>query len=116
MNIKHILSGIVAFLLENRRTGATTLIKKIAEENDVWVLARSKDHAKEFGDKGISIQDLKFGSAKKPILVDNGTLLLLLGDARKEIIHIEEINDRHSDFLEDLTHQIRVHRFKTRDK
>jgi Cft2 family RNA processing exonuclease len=38
MNIRKLLSNLFSFVTDLRRSGTTTLIQKVASENDVWVL------------------------------------------------------------------------------
>jgi hypothetical protein len=79
MRIRRIISNLYAFLLDFRQSGTTTLLKKVALENDVWVLVPDEKLKKEFGEKGVTFDDLTRlkGKTKKPILFDNYTLLQL---------------------------------------
>jgi hypothetical protein len=109
MNIKKTLSGLFEFLVEQRRSGTTTLIKKIAEEHDVYVLALNSHQAKEFGDKGISIErlDQLNGRDKKPILVDNTTLLNLIKITLEEQGRLELVVKKQDNLMLRIKHQIR---------
>jgi hypothetical protein len=91
------LQNILTHLIENRQVGTTTLIKKIAAENDVYVLVHRLEMRNDFDPavrKNIvtpeTLHKLK-GKPGKPILVDNGLLHGLLVDALLEIGTKEEI-------------------------
>ncbi len=55
------------------------LLKKIAAENDVWVLVINSEAKKEFGENAITPFEANklIGLKPKPILVDNATLMKL---------------------------------------
>ena len=79
MNIRKLLSNLYSFVTDLRRSGTTTLIKKVASENDVWVLVPNQQMKKEFGESGVTFDELDRmkGCKPKPILLDNYTLLQL---------------------------------------
>lgn len=99
--MKNVFKSVFNFILSQRRSGTTTLIKKIADENDVWVLVPNMSDSLQFK-KGsaISIHQLannSNGMEGKPILVDNATLLRLMDVAAKQeskLLAIEEVMDR----------------------
>jgi len=74
-----IFADIFQFFASNRRTGSSTLIKEIAEKNDVYILVANMEQEKEFGEKAVSMTNLKSFQHKsaKPVLVDNYTMLKL---------------------------------------
>ena len=86
--MKNVFKSVFNFVLSQRRSGTTTLIKKIADENDVWVLVPNMSDSLQFK-KGsaISVHQLcgsSDGLEGRPILVDNATLLRLIGAAAKQ--------------------------------
>jgi len=68
---------VLNFILKNRRSGTTTLIKKIAAENDCYVVVRFQQEIKsqyrEIKDKCITLEQLfNFdGFPTKPILFES---------------------------------------------
>lgn len=76
MDIQIILRNLSGFLLSMRGSGTTTLIKKVAIENDVYVLVPYEQMGQEFGDHAITFNRLgkARGLKPKPILTDNYTL------------------------------------------
>lgn len=91
MTIRKYWMNIFSFFTSLRRSGTTTLIKNIAAENDVWVLVPNEEMRKEFGDKGITLQELdRMESVKpKPILLDNYTMLKLSELSINEFLKLE---------------------------
>ncbi len=79
MNIRKLLSNLYSFVTDLRRSGTTTLIKKVASENDIWVLVPNQQMKKEFGESGVTFDEIDRmkGFKPKPILLDNYTLLQL---------------------------------------
>jgi hypothetical protein len=79
MNIRRLLSNLFSFVTDLRGSGTTTLIKKVASENDVWVLVPNQQVKKDFGESGVTFDELDRikGCKPKPILLDNYTLLQL---------------------------------------
>ena len=71
--IRRFLRNLFEFTVGLRRSGTTTLIKKVAEQNDVWVIVPNQEHKKLFGDYALSLHELDKmqGSKPKPILLDN---------------------------------------------
>ena len=78
-NIRKLFFNLFSFVTDLRRSGTTTLIKKVASENDVWVLVPNQESKKEFGEGAITFYELDKmkGCEPKPILLDNYTLLKL---------------------------------------
>ena len=116
MNIRKVLSNIYDFFVSSRRSGTTTLIKKIASENDVWVLVLNQEHKKEFGEKAISIEYLKDtkGRNPKPILIDNHTLIKL---AEYSIIEIQSLDleiEKRNKFIRKISDDIEEFERKNR--
>jgi hypothetical protein len=79
MKIRKLLSNMFSFLIHLRGSGTTTLIQKVAYENDVWVLVPNEQMKKKFGESGVTFDELdRIKDCKpKPILLDNYTLLQL---------------------------------------
>lgn len=98
IGIKKKLQNILQHLIDNRQVGTTTLIRKIAKENDVYVLVRKMEEREDF-DKSVmkniftpeTLHKIKDGADKKPFLVDNGVLHELLVDAILKMGEQEEI-------------------------
>ena len=90
MNIKRVLQDMSAFFTSQRRGGTTSLIKRISESNDVYVLVSLEREKKNFKN-AVSFGQLKNELHKKPkpILVDNGTMMLLLERSCDEIEKLE---------------------------
>jgi hypothetical protein len=96
--MKNIFKSVFNFVLSQRRSGTTTLVKKIADENDVWVLVPNMSDGLQFK-KGSAISvhqlcDNSDGTEGKPILVDNATLLKLIGAAARQeekLLALEEV-------------------------
>jgi len=111
MNIKRMMSNFLSMLMERRQSGTTTLIKKIAQENDVYVIVHNQQMIQEF-DKSIrhkivpleNIRILEMAE-KKPILVDNAVLHLILREGLLEIGTKEEII-RHKDHVLDTVKEV----------
>ncbi len=99
--MKNVFKSVFNFILSQRRSGTTTLIKKIADENDVWVLVQNMADGLQFKrGSAISIHQLigsSDGMEGKPILVDNATLLRLMDVAAKQeskLLAMKEFMDR----------------------
>lgn len=112
MKLLAILNRLTSFLTGNRGSGTTTLLKKIAEENDVWVLVPTEEMSSEFGDKGITLSHLPIGGEKKPILFDNYTLIYLTEAASDEILGLMEKIRRRDDLIRDIEAKISVYKLK----
>lgn len=105
--VKQMLHGLMNFFQEQRRSGTTTMILKIAKENDVYVLLPNLEMAdteyKEVKGKCVNMQYLRdmTGKPTKPILVDNFTMLELIQKSYNEIAHQEhEVAERHKALLD----------------
>lgn len=116
MNIRKVLSNIYDFFVSSRRSGTTTLIKKIASENDVWVLVLNQEHKKEFGEKAISIEYLKDtkGRKSKPILIDNLTLIMLTEYSIIEIQSLDLEIEKRNKFIRKISDDIKEFERKNR--
>lgn len=70
------INYLLGFILKNRRSGTTTLIKKIASENDCYVVVRFKQEItseyNDIKDKCITLEQLfdTNGLTQKPILFE----------------------------------------------
>lgn len=88
---------LYSFFISQRRSGTTTLLKEIAKKNDVWILVPNEADKKQFGDKAISFSDIEktIPESKKPVLVDNHTMLKLHDVFKANIIELKNsIKDR----------------------
>ena len=108
MNARRLLKDLSEFFISMRRSGTTTLIKKVAEENDVWVLVPNAEMAKEFGDTSITFDQLNksHGLKPKPILLDNYTLLQLSQLSLDEYNNLDLKIKVRDNFLRDIKHLI----------
>lgn len=84
---------VLNFILKNRRSGTTTLIKKIAAENDCYIVVRFHQEIKyyeEVKDKCITLEQLfNFdGLPTKPILFESQAIkeLCELAKERFEVV------------------------------
>lgn len=89
--IRRFLKNLLGFTVGLRRSGTTTLIKKVAEQNDVWVIVPNQEQKKLFGDYVLSLQELDKmqGSKPKPILLDNSTIMKLTEMSIEEIENLD---------------------------
>ena len=90
--------NLLRFLVGRRPSGTTTLLNKIAKENDVYVLVHNMEMTNHFDKKVHSkiyapdTLDKLRGAERKPILIDNAlfqemlTNLLLENGSKEEII------------------------------
>ena len=99
---EELLQNLSSFLLSQRRGGTTTLIENISKGNKVWVLSKSVAHANDFNG-GISINSNLKGLEKKPVLIDNETLLFILE------LSVDKIKDLERDikFLRDEINELK---------
>lgn len=88
MNFRKLVRNLYAFLLSQRQSGTTTLLKKIAAENDVWVLVPNATMKNEFGESTITFDDLSHAQGRKvkPIFMDNFTMMQLCEFFENELI------------------------------
>ena len=95
-------------MLQMRRSGTSTLIERIATENDVYVLVPDAKLGERFGSKALTFDQLgKFGSEKsKPILVDNHALLVLTARAIDGYQQLEEKVYSREALIKDIKHLI----------
>lgn len=93
MNIKTLMNNVYFFIDSMRISGTTTLIQKIASENDVWVLVPDSTQKHAFGEKAITFDEISRMGArdKKPILFDNYTLLRLSESVIREFTTLESM-------------------------
>ncbi len=91
--MKRLLRNICEFFLSQRQSGTTTLLKSVAANNDVWVLVPNAEMKREFGAQGISFDDLERmdRKAKKPILIDNYTMLKVCDEFKINIKELETL-------------------------
>lgn len=102
------LQKILQHLIDNRQVGTTTLIRKVAKENDIYVLVRQTEERIDF-DKSVrknvitpeTLYKIKEGK-EKPILIDNGILHELLVDTLLKIGEQEEIINKKNRALKEI--------------
>jgi hypothetical protein len=107
--IQKIFRSFLSFMMGNRQTGHTTLLQKIADEHDVYIIVDSMQSKDEFPkhlqDKCIPLGriDKLDGAPNKPILIDNGALQTMLREMLLECGRLEEentIKDHHVEQIE----------------
>lgn len=93
MKIREILQAIYRTVFEARRMGTSTMLKKLASENDVYILVPNGKCKEMFGDSAITFGELikngGLGRSPKPLLLDNFTLLELTRETFDEIARLE---------------------------
>ncbi len=110
--MRKLLKNMFRFLIEQRQSGTTTLLKTIAANNDVWVLVPDQQTKGQFNGSAITLDELdRMGSkSHKPILVDNYTMIKLCELVDVEIIGLDNaISERENliEKMEDLIKQFR---------
>ncbi|NBR14936.1 MAG: hypothetical protein EBU01_10225 [Crocinitomicaceae bacterium] len=106
--MKRLLRLVCDFFISQRASGTTTLLKSVAANNDVWVLVPNAEMKSEFGSQGVSFDDLERmqGKAKKPILVDNYTMLKLCDDFNINITELEQLVKDRDVLINSIDHLI----------
>lgn len=114
MNIRKILLNLSSFVVGLRRSGTTTLIKKVASENDVWVLVPNQQMKKVFGESAITFNELEKikGCKPKPILLDNSTLLILSELSLKEYEKHDLMVKKRNRLIRRIQDEIRLFEFE----
>lgn len=105
MGIVRKMQNLLRFFMGKRQSGSTTLLNKIAKENDVYVLVHNMEMSDYF-DKKVrgkiytpdTVHKLK-DAEKKPILIDNALFHQILTDALLEIGSKEEIIEHQKNTL-----------------
>lgn len=98
------INYLLGFILKNRRSGTTTLIKKIASENDCYVVVRFQQEIiseyNDIKDKCITLEQLfdTNGLPQKPILFETQAIKHLLELTKEKFEIITKEN-----FKRDLT-------------
>lgn len=102
------LRNICQFLFNQRGSGTTTLIKKISDENDVYVLVPNEQIKKVFGKNAISINDIYYNVrlSPKPVLMDNSMLLELVDNSLKEINYLKTKVYKRNQFIKKIKEDI----------
>lgn len=74
-------------LFFNRRNGSTSLLKRIAKTERVYILVENAEDKKDFGESAITLHDFKNieGKDLRPILVDNHLLMNIIDDVELKI-------------------------------
>ena len=110
MNIRKLLSNLFSFVTDLRRSGTTTLIQKVASENDVWVLVPNQQMKKEFGKSGVTFDELgrMKGCKAKPILLDNYTLLQLSELSLNEYERLDLMIKKRNRLIRTIRDEIRL--------
>lgn len=110
MNVNNLLRDMFIFFKKLRGSGTTTLLAKIAKENDVWVIVNNYEEGIQFGDKAVTLDKLKdraYGFDNKPILIDNHVLLFLLEESIHKFTEQEEAIKTRTEVLRTLKKAIR---------
>lgn len=104
MNVRTLLRSLTEFTISMRRSGTTTLIQKVANENDVYVLVPTAEAGKVFGEKAVTFDELSRmrGMKKKPILFDNYTLLQLSELSLDEYNNLDMKIEKRNRLLKDI--------------
>lgn len=101
--MKRIFEDIINFMQNYRRSGTSTLIKKVAAENDCWIVVAKSEEKEEFGENAISLSELpKMGLLAKPILIDNHALLVIGETGLKTIQNLEAEIEQKDKFISDI--------------
>lgn len=110
--MKRLLRNIYDFFIRQRQGGTTTLLKKVAAENDVWVLVPNVQMKEEFGPQAIDFYDLQdmMGKDKKPILVDNYTMIRLCEEFSLNMSELQTSLHEKRILLENIERLIRDHK------
>jgi len=109
-NKMSLLVKLYDFVLSMRRSGTSSFIKKIASENDVYILVATIEEKKEFGKNAISFGELDKmkGKPPKPILIDNHAMLVGCNDLFTERQKLrEQIKDR-NELIEGIKNSIDI--------
>lgn len=110
MNIKKLVNHLIRFFALNRGSGTTTLVKKISDENDVFVIVPTAQEAEQFNGKAITFNQLIEGKAeglsKKPILLDNHTLIQLLEEVSIKFVDDDLKIQKRDQLVANIKHQI----------
>jgi len=96
MNIKSRLRHLLDYYLINRQVGHTRLLKEGTDnyKGEKYILCFNMKHGENLGfdpnKEVISWQSMeKLRSHNKPIVIDNGTMVVILQESLKEIIKLE---------------------------
>lgn len=108
MKIGKILNNLLSFLLSNRQTGTTSFLEKIATENNVWVIVARHKEKPKFNGKALAIDELNHvrGLDRRPILIDNHTMLCILEDINSDYNNLLIKYDRNEKLIEEITKSI----------
>jgi hypothetical protein len=108
MKIGKILDNLLSFLLSNRQTGTTSLLEKIAAENNVWVIVAKHQEKPKFNGKALTIDELNHarGLDRRPILIDNHTMLWILEDINSDHNNLLIKYNRSEKLIEEITESI----------
>jgi hypothetical protein len=115
MNVQEKITSLLNFLLSKRRSGTTTLLQKIASENDVFVLVETKEESDIFYDgKAITLSNLRNlnGVKAKPILIEASLLMSLLRESDNKICTLYEKNIEYVNHL--LVIESEIKKFRNR--
>jgi hypothetical protein len=113
MDIQEKITSLLEFLLSKRKSGTTTLLQKIASENDVFVLVQTKEESESFYDgKAIALSDLRKlnGVKDKPILIETSLIISLLRESDNKICTLYEKNIEYINHLLEIESEIKKFR------
>ena len=110
MNIRKLLSNLFSFVTDLRRSGTSTLIQKVASENDVWVLVPNQQMKEKFGESGVTFDELDRmkGCKSKPILLDNHSLLQLSELSLNEYERLDLMIKKRNRLIRTIRDEIRL--------
>lgn len=116
------INYVLKFILNNRRSGTTTLIKKIALENDCYVVVRYLDEIrteyKEIRDKCITLEQLLFsdGMDKKPILFETQAIKQMCELAQERFGVVQNQNIKRDILLSKIKESLERFELNSEDK
>jgi len=112
----------IKFILNNRRSGTTTLIKKIALENDCYVVVRYLDEIrteyKEIKDKCITLEQLFKceGLPKKPVIFETQAIRYICELAQERFDVVQNQNFKRDVLLTKIKNSLKEFELDSNDK
>ena len=114
--IQDIFRRFLAFMMNNRKTGHTSLLEKIAKENDVYIIIDHQESKKNFSEDVhanlVPLTELYRleGIENKPVLIDNDALQTMLRQMLLECGTLEEQNKLRDHHLQQIEHILEIYR------
>ena len=105
--MKNVFKSIYDYMISQRRSGTTTLIKEVSKTNDVNVLVRTMQFGAEFGKSAVSIHEIanghtQDGTTPKPVLIDNSTMIALMRVAAAQELKLNAMKELIAKFQADM--------------